>query len=97
MLFASAAPLLAGHQAIDRDCAPVLTETHDHAAHRLTPASAREADHCGVCHLARSARAAALPRTVLPTEPARDAIVANAADARTRSPLQTDFTRGPPR
>ena len=97
VLFASASPLLAGHLALDRDCAPVLVESHDHNAHRLTPTSAPEADHCAACHLARSARGTGMAGTVLPQDGTRDAATPPLVYARTRDALQTDFTRGPPR
>lgn len=97
VLFASASPLLAGHLALDRDCAPILEEQHDHDAHRLSAASAPEADHCAACHLARSARGAGLAGTVLPQDGTRKAATTPLAAARTPHVLQTDYTRGPPR
>src|SRR5688500_19530737 len=97
VLFASAGPLVAGHLAIDKDCAPAPIEAHDHAAHRLSQSTEPVADHCAACHLTRSVRHAAYAHAFLTVVLTRSAAAPGDAVRPYRADLRTDFTRGPPR
>lgn len=95
VLFASVAPMLAGHLAADRECAPILAE-HDHTAHRIQKAPGPEAEHCVACHVARAAHDGAAAKVLIhagagpasPAEPEEQSAF--------RHDSSTDFTRGPP-
>jgi len=96
MLFASAGPLLSGHEAVDSECAAPIVE-HDHAAHRLGQVPAPEADHCAACHLTRTVRAGAPAHGVRQSDSLPESAASTTHLAPHRVDLRTDFTRGPPR
>jgi hypothetical protein len=96
MLFASAGPLLPGHEAVDRECAAPIVE-HDHAAHRLGQVPAPEAGHCAACHLTRIVRAGAPADAFRQSDSLPESAAEPARFAPHRVDLRTDFTRGPPR
>jgi hypothetical protein len=95
MLFASAAPVLAGHAAVDRDCAPAAT-AHDHAAHRLSQLPEPGADHCAACHLTRSVRGASFAQNLHAFIPLASFTLQPDSAAPRRGDLRTHATRGPP-
>lgn len=96
VLIASTAPLAAGHLSADRACAPALLEAHDHAAHRIGGAPAASADHCGVCHLTRTARDVSFAHSHADAGLVPEAASEPPVRAASRVDLHTDYTRGPP-
>jgi hypothetical protein len=95
MLFASAGPLLSGHEAVDSACSAPIVE-HDHAAHRLGQVPAPEAGHCAACHLTRTVRAGVPAHGFRQSDSLPESAAEPARLAPHRVDLRTDFSRGPP-
>ena len=95
VLFASGAPLVAGHLTSDRECAPVFAE-HDHAAHRIQRTPEAEPDHCVACHVARVARDSSSARMLVDAALVPLAAAETAEQHVLHADPSTDFTRGPP-
>ncbi|MEX2273783.1 MAG: hypothetical protein WD690_20125 [Vicinamibacterales bacterium] len=96
MFFASAAPLAAGHLAVDSDCVPAIAASHDHGAHRLSRQDEPLPDHCAACHLTRSVRGASFAQILLAAGHHHTAIVQPDGSAAQRADVGADLTRGPP-
>lgn len=96
MLFALAGPVISGHAAIDTECAPALSTTHDHAAHRLGADGDKAPDHCGACHLTRTARDAGRAAATTVADTLVAASVPAPHEPVRRLARRTGVTRGPP-
>lgn len=96
MLFALAGPVVSGHAAIDTECAPALSTSHDHAAHRLGADGDEAPDHCGACHLSRTARDAGRSTAVVAAGRVAASARIPAAEPVRRLARRTGVTRGPP-
>jgi len=96
VLFASAAPLIAGHLSTDRECAPAVATPHDHGAHAVGTAPDAGPDHCAACHLTRTARNVSYAQSLIDAGLVPERAVEPAHTAAARIYLRTDFTRGPP-
>ncbi len=96
MLFALAGPVVSGHAAVDTECAPALATSHDHAAHRLGADGDTAPDHCGACHLTRTARDAGRAAAATVADAIVTAGVPVPHEPVRRLARLTDFTRGPP-
>lgn len=95
MLFASAGPLLPGHEAVDSECAAPIVE-HDHAAHRLGQVPAPEAGHCAACHLTRTVRAGVPAHGFRQSDSLPESAAEPAVLLVRRVDSRADVTRGPP-